>query len=84
MYIRFNTDFNCPGKTTGLTAQIETLKAANVAISAEHEALKAATIKAQRDSEWTALKNTLRRHGSTQSMKLKPVNSLKPARLGLR
>jgi len=44
---------------SALTAQIETLKAANVAISAEHEALKAATIKAQRDSEWTALKNTL-------------------------
>ena len=44
---------------SALTAQIETLKAANVAISAEHEALKAETIKAQRDSEWTALKNTL-------------------------
>ena len=44
---------------SALTAQIETLKAANVAISAEYEALKAATIKAQRDSEWTALKNTL-------------------------
>lgn len=44
---------------SALTAQIETLKAANVAISAEYEALKAETLKAQRDSEWTALKNTL-------------------------
>ena len=44
---------------SALTAQIETLKAANVAISAENEALKAAAAKAQKDSEWAALKNTL-------------------------
>ena len=76
-----NRELETRGPLTRKSAlQIETLKAANVAISAEHEALKAATIKAQRDSEWTALKNTL----PPAWVDAAEATSLKPARLGLR